>query len=176
MDDPDADVRVTRRSAQWSFERGDFQAEWNTGSKRGTIRQSPNLYSIDAALRIFHTVVLSKRGGFLLHAASAMRNGKAFLFAGPSGAGKTTIASLAPADAVLLTDEVSYVRKDGVDYTAFGTPFAGELARSGENVSAPIAALYLLAQGPANRVEPVPASDAVIEFLANISVFFAEAP
>jgi hypothetical protein len=173
MNDPDDEVTVKRRSGSWYFARGDFQAEWNMDSKRGNIRQSANLYSIDAALRIFHTVVLARRDGFLLHAASAIRNGKAFLFAGPSGAGKTTIARLAPADSTLLTDEVSYVRKNANGYAAFGTPFAGELAKSGENVTAPIAALYLLAQGPANRIEPVRPSESVRVLLANI-LFFAE--
>jgi len=175
INDPDAEVRVRRRSAHWSLARGDFQAEWNIKSNRGTIRQSANLYSIDAALRIFHTVVLATRDGFLLHAASAIRNGKAFLFMGPSGAGKTTIASLRPSDATLLTDEVSYVRKQAEGFRAFGTPFAGELAKSGENVSAPIAGLHLLAQGPENRIEPVGASDAVRAVLANM-LFFAEDP
>jgi hypothetical protein len=173
INDPDDEVTVKRRAGLWYFARGDFQAEWSMDSKRGNIWQSANLYSIDAALRIFHTVVLATRGGFLLHAASAIRNGKAFLFAGASGAGKTTIARLAPADAALLTDEVSYVRKNANGYAAYGTPFAGELAKSGENVSAPIAALYLLAQGPANRVEPVPPAESVRALLANI-LFFAE--
>ena len=175
MNDPGDEVRVRRRSAHWSLTRGDFQAEWNIESKRGTIRQSANLYSIDAALRIFHTVVLATRDGFLLHAASAIRNGKAFLFMGPSGAGKTTIASLRPSDTTLLTDEVSYVRKQAEGFAAFGTPFAGELAKSGENVSAPIAGLHLLVQGPENRIEPVGASDAVRAVLANM-LFFAEDP
>jgi len=38
---------------------------------------------------------------------------------------------------------------------AFGTPFAGELAKAGENVSAPLEAVFLLAQGPENRRDPV---------------------
>ena len=187
--DPDADLRVTQRSGKWSLERGDFRAEWEPAGRTGTIRQSANPYSIDAVLRIVHTLVLAQEGGFLMHAASAIRNGKAFLFAGVSGAGKTTISRLAPSDATLLTDEISYVRKDvrkdmlqharddarkqGHSYVAYGTPFTGELAKLGENVSAPISALYLLAQGPENRIDPVAPGEAVRELLANV-LFFAE--
>ena len=187
--DPDADLRVTQRSGKWSLERGDFRAEWEPAGRTGTIRQSANPYSIDAVLRIVHTLVLAQEGGFLMHAASAIRNGKAFLFAGVSGAGKTTISRLAPSDATLLTDEISYVRKDvrkdmlqharddarkqGHSYVAYGTPFTGELAKLGKNVSAPISALYLLAQGPENRIDPVAPGEAVRELLANM-LFFAE--
>jgi len=175
---PHADVSVTHRSGRWFMERGDFRAEWEPAAHRGWIHQSANPYSIDAVLRIVHTLVLAKQGGFLLHSASAIRNGKAFLFAGVSGAGKTTISRLAPADATLLTDEISYVRKlnlprQGEDYVAFGTPFTGELAKLGENTSAPVAALYLLAKGAENRIDPVPAADAGRELLGNM-LFFAE--
>jgi hypothetical protein len=169
----DADVSVKYRSGRWFMERGDFRAEWVPATGKGRIRQSANPYSIDAVLRIVHTLVLARQGGFLLHSASAIRNGKAFLFAGVSGAGKTTISRLAPADATLLTDEISYVRKRNEDYFAFGTPFTGELAKLGENTSAPLAALYLLAQGPENKIEAVGAADAGRELLANM-LFFAE--
>jgi hypothetical protein len=169
----DAGVSVTCRSGRWLMTRGDFRAEWSPATRTGTIRQTANPYSIDCVLRIVHTLVLAKQDGFLLHAASAIRNGKAFLFAGVSGAGKTTISRLAPADATLLTDEISYVRKLDDRYIAFGTPFTGELAKLGENTSAPVAALYLLAQGPENRIEPVAVADAGRGLLANM-LFFAE--
>lgn len=173
VSDPDADVRVIHRSGRWALERGDFRAEWEPEKRRGWIRQTANPYSIDAVLRIIHTLVLARQGGFLLHAASALRNGKAFVFAGVSGAGKTTISRLAPDDATLLTDEISYVRKQGDGYIAFGTPFTGELAKVGENVSAPVAAVYLLAKGSENKIEPVAASEAARSLLANL-LFFAE--
>jgi hypothetical protein len=171
--DPDADVRVAHHGGQWALERGDFRAAWEPATRHGWIRQTANPYSIDAVLRIVHTLVLAKQGGFLLHSASAIRNGRAFLFAGVSGAGKTTISRLAPADATLLTDEVSYVRAQGEGYVAFGTPFTGELAKLGENVSAPVAALYLLAKGSENRVDAVEPGEAARSLLANV-LFFAE--
>ena len=170
---PDEDVRVTRSPDYWTVTRGDFHAEWSPSTRRGRIRQSANPYSIDAVLRITHTLVLARQGGFLMHSASAIRNGRAFLFSGVSGAGKTTISRLAPPDATLLTDEISYVRKRGDGYVAYGTPFTGELAKIGENVSAPLATLYLLAKGPENRIDEVAPGEAARSVLANM-LFFAE--
>jgi len=170
---PVAAVRVTRRLGRWTLERGDFRAEWEPASRRGWIRQTANPYSIDAVLRIVHTLLLARQGGFLLHSASAVRNGKAFLFAGVSEAGKTTISRLAPPDVTLLTDEISYVRKQEDGYVAYGTPFTGELAKLGENVSAPIATLYLLAKGSENRIEAIAPAEAARSLLANV-LFFAE--
>jgi hypothetical protein len=169
----DAPVSVVQRSGRWLLQRGDFRAEWEPAQRRGKIQQFPNPYAIDAVLRIVHTLVLAEQGGFLVHAASAIRNGKAFLFAGVSGAGKTTMSRLAPSDVALLTDEISYVRKQDNRYIAYGTPFTGELARMGENISAPIAGLYLLAKGSENRIEPLASAPAVRELLANI-LFFAQ--
>jgi hypothetical protein len=179
------EARVSLEGGRWVMERGDFRAEWDPKHRRGWVRQSPNPHSIDSVLRILHSLMLVREGGFLVHAASAIRNGRAFLFAGASGAGKTTISYLAPPDVVLLTDEVSYVRPWGQGigkpdtwnlapaYEAFGTPFAGALAGSGENLRAPVAALYLLAQGRGNKFEAVSRAEAARALLRNI-LFFAQ--
>jgi hypothetical protein len=168
----DEDAQVSREGSLWRFRRGDFRATWDARAGRGWIRQCPNPYSIDTVLRITHSLVLAEEGGFLVHAASAIRSGAAYLFAGVSGAGKTTMARLAPRDAVVLTDEISYVRRRGSGYRAYGTPFAGELARSGANASAPVEALYLLEQGPENRIEPIAQKDAARALMRHI-LFFA---
>jgi hypothetical protein len=169
----DEDVHVEMKDEQWNLRRGDFRAQWNPRAGRGWVQQTANPYSIDSVLRIVHTLLLAREGGFLLHAASAIRNGQAFLFSGISGAGKTTIARLAPSDATLLSDEISYVRRTSDGYCACGTPFAGELARIGENCSAPVDTLFLLAKGPENSIEEVNQAQAVRCLLRNI-LFFAE--
>ena len=170
--DPEADAEVWLEGREWKMERGDFRASWNPAERRGQVMQSANPYSIDSVLRIVHTLMLAPEGGFLLHASSAVRNGKAFLFSGVSEAGKTTMARLAPADAAVLTDEASYVRKVDGRYFAYGTPFAGELGEPGKNVSAPIAAVYLLKKAPENSIRMIDPAQATQRLLRNI-LFFA---
>jgi hypothetical protein len=180
----DDDVRVRREGDDWLVERGDFQARLNPRTGRGSVRQNANPYSLDSVLRILHSLIVAGRGGFLLHAASAICrapnasfsasfNDRAYLFSGVSGAGKTTMTRLAPADITLLTDEISYLRPSADGYSAFGTPFAGELAKAGENCTAPVAALFFLEQGPENRVDELSPAEAVRRLMRNI-LFFAE--
>ena len=169
----DEDVSVIRRGSTWCLQRGDFRAEWDLERREGWIRQCANPYSIDSVLRITHSLLLAMEGGFQMHASSAIRNGRAFLFAGVSGAGKTTTVRLAPSDALVLTDEISYVRKTENGYRAYGTPFAGELARPGANASAPVQRVCLLKQSQKNRVRPVKRADAIRALMRHV-LFFAQ--
>ena len=180
----DDDVRVRREGEEWLLQRGDFSARWDPRTGTGLVRQNANPYSLDSVLRILHSLILVRRGGFLLHAASAICDGRAYLFSGVSGAGKTTMTRIATSDVRLLTDEISYVRPENVRpdvdldrriYRAFGTPFAGELAKAGENTSAPIAALFFLEKGPENRIDELSSAEAVRRLMRNI-LFFAEDP
>lgn len=183
----DDDVRVRRDGEEWLLERGDFFARWDPRTGKGMVRQNANPYSLDSVLRILHSLILAKRGGFLLHAASAICDGRAFLFSGVSGAGKTTMTRIATRDVTLLSDEISYVRPEPArpdpaqsglgrqSYLAFGTPFAGELAKPGDNTSAPIAGLFFLEKGPSNRIDDLSSAEAVRRLMRNV-LFFAEDP
>ncbi len=174
-DPADSGVRIRRAGSGWRLDRGDFSAEWSVSTRRGWIRQSRNPYSVDSLLRIVHTLVLSTERGFLLHASSAVRNGRAFVFTGPSGSGKTTMARLAPADATVLTDEISYVRCADEGYVAYGTPFSGEWGDAGEPARAPVAQLFTLAWG----LEPVHTAlspPQVVRALMRNILFFAHDP
>jgi hypothetical protein len=170
----DEDVSVWKNGDCWRARRGDFFAEINLEKGVGRIRQELNPFALNSALRIIHTVYLASRHGFLLHAASAIRNGQAFVFSGVSGAGKTTIARCAPRDAVLLTDEISYIRRVGNQYIASGTPFAGDLGVPGDNVSAPLSKLFFLQKGKENRTEEISKRDALQQLLRNILFFSKE--
>jgi hypothetical protein len=170
--DGDNRPRIERLGDRWVFERSDFQAEWHSDSGTGGITQEGVLpYPLDSVLRILHSLMASPDGGCMMHAASAVRNGRAFVFTGVSGSGKTTISCLAPPDVAILSDDISLIRPVGGDYHAFGTPFVGEYGKPGKNISAPLEAVYLLAKGPENIVEPLSRKQAVNVLLRNILLF-----
>lgn len=129
-----------------------------------------SVYDLDSLLRILLSQLLVQKWGFLLHAATIEHQGRAYVFMGRSGAGKSTIASLSPAGSV-FTDEISLVRKVET-WQAFGTPFWGEFRAEGQNRSAPVAGIFALVQAQQNRKVALSARQALAELLGN-TLFFA---
>jgi hypothetical protein len=132
-----------------------------------------NEYALDSLLRILLSWQLLSNQGFLLHAATVIRDGKAYIFTGRSGAGKSTVASLSPKGSV-LTDEISLLRRENGVWHAYGTPFWGEFRAAGSNTSAPVAGIFRLLQAPENRVTPLGPMATLRALLPNVLFFSAE--
>ncbi len=127
-------------------------------------------FGLDSLMRVLLTVLLLPRRGFLLHAATVVRDGRAHVFMGRSGAGKSTVAALSPPGSV-LTDEISLLRFHGGEWRAHGTPFWGEFRAEGSNVHFPLAGIYALTQSGENRVERLRAKESLRAVLPNILFF-----
>jgi len=132
-----------------------------------------NEYALDSLLRVLLSWKLTGRHGFLLHAATVVRGGKAYVFTGRSGAGKSTVASLSPAGSV-LTDEISLLRFENGEWRAYGTPFWGEFRAAGSNWSAPVRGLFRLVQATENRIEPLCRLEMLRALLPNVLFFSTE--
>ena len=134
--------------------RQDLDIEWRpaTSELRATIWAQP--HAVSAMLRIACSLVMPRLGGLLLHASSVVSAGRAFLFPGPSGAGKTTLARLAlPRD--VLSDEISAVRPVGGRYTCFPTPFWGEMKPRPPVLPAPLLAIGLPRKADSTKLAPI---------------------
>jgi len=132
-----------------------------------------NQYALDSLLRVFLSWKLLEHQGFLLHAATVIRDGKAYIFTGRSGAGKSTVATLSPEGSV-LTDEISLLRREQGVWRAYGTPFWGEFKAAGSNSSAPVAGVFRLLQAPENRVVPLRPMAILRTLLPNVLFFSTE--
>lgn len=145
------------------------------GSDAAHFRGVRHEYALDSLIRVLLSVLLLPCRGFLLHAATVVRAGRAYVFTGGSGAGKSTVASLSPPGSV-LTDEISLLRCSNGSWHAYGTPFWGEFRAEGANCKVPVAGIYSLVQDPEDRVEQLSAKEALRALLPNILFFASSKP
>lgn len=111
--------------------------------------------------------LLARGRGAELHACGVIRGDRGLLFVGQSGAGKTTMARLwrAAGGATVASDDRIVVRRERGGFVLHGTPWHGE-AELAEPASAPVAAVFFLAQARENAATPVSAGQAAARLFA----------
>jgi hypothetical protein len=92
---------------------------------------------------------LALRGRLLLHAASVVHRGRAFVFAGKSGQGKSTLARTFSHSA-MLGDEIACL----ADGRAYRVPFTGERLPPPSSLDAPLGAICMMEQASTFAVKP----------------------
>ena len=105
-------------------------------------------------LMLAYTFSALRRGTLLLHAAAVAWQGKAYLFLGKSGTGKSTHARLwreHVEGSELLNDDNPVVRLAGGSVMAYGTPWSGKTPCY-RDVGMPLGAFVRLEQGRANVI------------------------
>lgn len=121
--------------------------------------------------------LLAAEGGAELHACGVVTpSGQGLLFAGQSGDGKTTTARLWAAlpGVEVLSDDRIVVRCEAGRWWMYGTPWHGE-AELASTARAPLTAVFLLAHGASNRLEPLSQAQAVSMLLARSFVALHDA-
>lgn len=164
------EVRVVFRGKVFKIKRSDIEAEVNLKEGVVTLKQGDSIYSFDSFLRIFYTILMLERDGFLIHACGVVKDNKDYLFAGLSGTGKTTIANLS-SNYIVLSDEIVIVKKVDNVYKIIGTPFRGEFQKGGENLSFPLAKLLLLKREKTFWTKRLNPSQAITKLLSNVLFF-----
>lgn len=108
---------------------------------------------------------------FVFHGAAVEYQNKAYVFAAPSGTGKTTHISLWKKH---LGDSLSVINGDKPiikaaqnDFTVYGTPWAGKEGLH-NNIKAPLKAICFLKQGKQNKILRLDKSDALTRILKQV--------
>ena len=104
--------------------------------------------------RCFSTKLLSF-DGFYLHSSAVELDGKAYLFSGPSGMGKSTHTRLWQSvfgeKAQVFNDDKPALRRIDGKWFAFGTPWCGK-DRINQNKKVPLAGICFLKRGEENKI------------------------
>ena len=100
---------------------------------------------------------------FLFHGSCVAVDNEGYLFAAPSGTGKSTHArlwrKLLPDRAVMVNDDKPLIRAAGSGVTVFGTPWDGK-HRLSSNIAVPLRAVCILERAAENHIETITAAEA----------------
>ena len=156
--------------------RGDFKASLDLATGAGSLSATANEQCLDAFLRSLISFLLMRSGGFMLHSAGLVKNGKVHLFLGKSGAGKSTLSKLAAAAGTeVISDEISLLRFEKGKFRAYGSPFWGEMRADGRPGSWPLGGIHLLGKARVNSLSFCSGGEA-LKLLLRCLVNFDKSP
>ena len=128
--------------------------------------------ALSSLIRTAYAQAILYHNAISIHASAVHNNGRAYLFMGKSGTGKSTHSALwmehIP-DTELLNDDNPTIRfREGKAY-AYGTPWSGKTACY-KNQAFPIGGMARLRQAPVNRFDKLEGIDAFIALYPGCSV------
>ena len=134
-------------------------------------------FEINTALMMLYTYAGSRRGRLLMHASVVRLEGKAQLFLGRSGTGKSTHSHLwlehIPGCDLVNDDNPVLSLENAEDGTGkeiyvYGTPWSGKTPCY-RNLRVPVRAIVRLEQAPENRIKSLPDIQAYASVIASAS-------
>jgi len=156
-------------------------AGWfDTGGRSGQIllargTYEPELRALENFIRCAVAWCAAERGGALVHAASVVRNGKAYLFYGESGAGKSTLSAVNTRGRVVSDDLSLVLPRPGGGLDLVGSPFRGTYEEGAPVVGRfPLAAGFRIVKDVKAEVRAAPRAVAFGQLVGNLT-FVAEA-
>ena len=140
---------ITIRADLYNFNR------WSTLSENDAIYME-SCFQFYKALLDFN--------GMMLHASAIEYNGKAYLFSGPSGMGKSTHTrlwqSLYGDDVQVFNDDKPALRRLDDKWFAYGTPWCGKDGIN-QNKKVPIGGICFLKRGEENKIRRLDKKEAM---------------
>lgn len=163
----DYHVKMQKDNSKITFQRSDYLIESTPDYTSATIHVQDELALKHALMNLYSSYIVYHNWGLLIHSSCAIQNGKAHIFAGHSGAGKSTAARLSE-PRHLLSDEATIVKITEDEITVFDSPFRSELQSTGYQQARPLAGIQLLHQSETNRLEKMRKPDALLSLMDKV--------
>jgi len=123
----------------------------------------PDFFGV--CIRVASILFLLKKNALLVHSSAVNKGGKCFLFVGPGGSGKTTIARLSR-NSTVLNDDINILRKLNGITMVYGFPFLGKITPPNPG-GIPLKNVFFVKKEKANYFTKLSRIDSVVSLLKN---------
>jgi len=135
------------------------------------VSETESSFALDNALMVMYALSTATKMTALFHSSVVSCDGRAYMFLGKSGTGKSTHSRLwlqHIAGTELMNDDNPVVRIEDGMATVFGSPWSGKTPCY-RNVSMPLGAIVQLSQAPYNKIRPLKSIQAYAALVPSIS-------
>ncbi len=161
------DVASSVEEGEIFFRRTDYQIRISEDFGQAQISVYDDFALKHALMNLYSSYIVHKGWGLLVHSSCVMEAGKAYLFAGHSGAGKSTVAWLSLPRQV-LSDEATILKVEEGRVTVFDSPFRSGLEMPYHGDGCELAAIQFLRQSPEIKRIVLGKSAAMMELFGKI--------
>lgn len=158
----DYEVNVFKEGNQISFKRADYSIQVDDDYKQATVAVHDELALKHALMNLYSSFIVHHNWGLLFHSSCVIEEGRAHIFMGHSGAGKSTAAKLSY-PRKLLSDEATILKITEENITVFNSPFRSELQSTDHQENCPLASIQLLEQSRSNNRLKLKKSEALLQ-------------
>ena len=163
----DYDVEITKNDNQILYRRADYLIVVDNEFKSASISVYNDFALKHALTNLYSSFIVYHNWGLLIHSSCAIDNGKAHIFAGQSGAGKSTAAKLSY-PRPLLSDEATLVKITSNKVSVYNSPFRSELQADSFEGNVELASVQLLYQALQNKRTRSIKSDALLNLMDKV--------
>ena len=163
----DIEVRIRKERDRIYYKREDFLLETDDHYRRVLLNVHDDLALNHAIMTIYSAFIVHYQWGLMVHSSCIVEGDRAFLFAGQSGAGKSTVAMLSEPRKI-LSDEATLIKLEPMGAFVFDSPFRSETKPSFDPDPLPLAGIHLLQQSPTIERKQIKSSEAVFRLMDKI--------
>lgn len=164
---PDYAVTITTEGSKIVYDRLDYRIETDASYSRASILAYNELSLKHAFMNLYCAYIVHIGWGLMIHSSCVIEDGKAYLFAGQSGAGKSTVAKLS-APRPLLSDEASLVKITPDGMFVYDSPFRSELMSIYEGRVCPLDGIHLLIQSSQVERKQIRSGEGIMHLLDKV--------
>lgn len=163
----DYKVDIIKVAKKVTYRRSDYLIEVDSNYTHAKVSVYDEFALKHALLNLYSSFIVHHNWGLLIHSSCVVEKGEAHIFAGHSGAGKSTAAKLSH-PRPLLSDEATIVKVNANEITIYNSPFRSELESTGDKRFYPLESIQLLYQANHNKRNQLSKSDALLHLIDKV--------